>query len=200
MRNFSKLGGMVFISLLIALIIAGCGKTSEPVTAPASTPTPTDVAGGLPQPQPSEEINPCAGLVGRIEMQILVGPSEVVGMEPVAVGEIPFSVMNQDGVYVLTGGGPLNFDEQVYEAEWGSYTVSFYAETELNGVCEPLDEGQELRVDIVMDGKQDVSVVTGGFQKDCPWEGTLEINVRLPLVEGASQTGEGWMVVLHVEP
>jgi hypothetical protein len=133
-------------------------------------------------------------------MQVLVGPSEAVGMAPVSVGEIPFTVIEKDGVFALEGGGPLNFDEQVYEAEWGTYTVSFNAETKIHGSCLISGELAMLDLYIVMDGEQIVIVEAEGFHGEYPWEGTREIQVNLPAEDGATESGEGWQVVLGLTP
>lgn len=68
-------------------------------------------------------------------MFILVGPSEKVDMESFAVGEIPFTTVLADSSLLIEGGAPLKFDQQIYAAEWGTYTVNFDADVEVSGVC-----------------------------------------------------------------
>ena len=61
----------------------------------------------------------CDGLGGNIEMQVLVGPSEVVGLEPLAIGTIPFTVRSDGEVNLIEGGGLIDYQD-VLEKEWGS--------------------------------------------------------------------------------
>ena len=42
-------------------------------------------------------------------MRVLVGPSEAVGLEPHAVGDIPFSVTSDALPYAIQGGGPITY-------------------------------------------------------------------------------------------
>jgi len=195
MREMKKSGGMLFILVLAAILMTACGNTPEMAAEPEATPTPTEVVLLL---LPTEEPNPCDGLTGTIEMQVLVGPSEAVGMEPVSVGNIPFSVSGAGRTYLASGGGPLLFDEQVYEAEWGTYTVNFSADTTIQGSCLLARETATLDLIITMDGEQKVVVEAEGFEGEYPWSGTREISAVLPAVEGASVSGEGWVVVLHL--
>ncbi len=197
MRELKKFGGMLFILMLAAILMTACGGTSKMNDAPEATPTPTELL-VIDPPTPTENSNPCDGLVGTIEMQVLVGPSEAVGMEPVSVGNIPFKVSGAGGTYLASGGGPLLFDEQVYEAEWGTYSVNFSADTIIKGSCLLSGETATLDLIITMDGEQNVVVQAEGFKGEYPWAGTREISAVLPAVEGASVSGEGWVVVLHL--
>ncbi|MGM0386736.1 MAG: hypothetical protein ACQERF_12260 [Actinomycetota bacterium] len=188
---------------LSALAVSGCGGATDPDLMPGevltttSTPTPTEII--VIPAQPTTEFDPCAGLAGSIEMQVLVGPSEAVGMDRVAVGTIPFTVTEQDGLFVVDGGGPILFEDQVFEAEWGTYTVSFDADNDVTGTCRSAGEGAELAMTIVMEGAQRVSVRADGVQADYPWEGTRTLDVTLPAEDGATESGEGWTVVLRVD-
>ncbi len=197
--TFHRRLSRVLIAIVWAcLIILGCQRAPEYLPEPDATPTPTEIPGGL--LEPGEETHPCAGLAGSLEVQVLVGPSEAVGMAPVALGSIPFSVADQGGVYAIEGGGPLKFDEQVLQEVWGTYTVSFDADTELSGQCEALNDWEELRMVLVMTGEQMVTVNAEGFQGEYPWSGTQEISAIFPVEEGVSLTGEGWTLILHLAP
>ena len=196
MKDLRIFSGIFSLLFLACFLVSGCAAAPEPGTEPVATPTPTEMSGVL--PQLTEASRPCTGLSGSLEMQILVGPSEAVGMEPVAVGEIPFSVVSQGETDAIEGGGPINFAEQVYEAEWGTYSVTFAADTQVSGKCESSDKGEVLDMVIVMEGEQMVSVRAEGFSGDYPWSGTQTLEVRLPAEDGVSQSGEGWTLVLHL--
>jgi hypothetical protein len=198
LREIRKFGGMMGIVILFRLVMIGCRLSTAPFAPASATPTPTDLPGVLLTPE--ESTHRCAGLSGGLELQILVGPSEVVGMAPVAVGQIPFSVVERDGAYIIEGGGSLVFDEQVFEAEWGTYTVNFSADTTVSGECESLDAGEVLHMIVTMDGEQMVSVRAEGLTGDYPWSGTQELQVSFPAEEGAIESGEGWTFVLHLTP
>ena len=79
----------IFAIILILISILACNIFTENREDPSNsidpTPTPTAPA-ALPA---GVEPNPCDGFSGVLDMQILVGPSEVAGLEPVAVGEHP---------------------------------------------------------------------------------------------------------------
>ena len=197
MKDLKKLGGIFSMLLVTSLMVSACGSIAEPLPENAATPTPTEMGGGVTGPIAASD--PCAGLTGSVEMQILVGPSEAVGMEPVAVGRIPFTVVSGDGGYIVEGGAPINFDEQVYEAEWGTYTVNFDADTEVQGSCISSDGTATLDLRVIMEGEQMVSIRAEGFSGDYPWSGTQTLDVTLPAEEGATQSGEGWTLVLHLD-
>lgn len=197
MPTMEKLGTILLLLFLIGLSSCKSSPSSE-IFQSSSTPTPTDFAGD--QVRSTEQQNVCNGLSGAITLSIVVGPSEVVGMNPVAIGDIPFGVVVDGGIYTITGGGPIDFDEQVYEAEWGSYTVDFAADTKIHGVCDPSEESETLSMTLEMTGEQLVVVEAEGFQGEYPWEGTRIIDVNLPVQEGAQQEGEGWVIVLHLFP
>lgn len=152
----------------------------------------------IPPGQTPSPASGCAGLAGSIEIQILVGPSEVAGMEPVAVGSVPFTVTFTSGSHLVDGAGPTVLEEQVFEADWGTYTVSFDAQNTISGTCEPNDDTATLSLTVATDGEQMVNVRSEGLVADYPWEGTRTLDVVLPVEEGARQSGEGWIVVLHL--
>ena len=199
MRDMKKFGGTVFMLVLAAILMTACGSTPELTAEPEATRTPTELV-VLELPTPTETPDPCDGLAGTIEMQVLVGPSEIVGMEPVSVGNIPFIVEKSDSVYLVQGSGPLLFDDQVYEAEWGTYTVSFNAEVTIQGACQSTDGTATLEMTVVMEGEQMTEVRATGFSGDYPWSGTQTMEAVLPATEGATASGEGWAIVLHLGP
>lgn len=76
----------------------------------------------------------CAGLTGKLELQLLVGPADAVRLEPFAVGQIPFSVVSNEEPYLVEGAGPITY-ENALEAVWGTYTVVFDADLAATGEC-----------------------------------------------------------------
>jgi hypothetical protein len=191
----------IFI-LIVFIFVAGCSPSTEALekvnaeTQPAiPTPTPTAIAGQ--SGMPTSGVDKCEGLVGSIEMKVLVGPSEVVGLEPLAVGSIPFSVISQEGVYLIQGSGSISYQD-VLEKEWGTYTVNFDLESVANGTCESVEKNGLLDVIIIMSGEQFVEVISQGFQGEYPWSGSHEFNLSFPIIEEATAEGEGWLFVLHL--
>ena len=186
--------------LLIPLTLTACGlfgSTGNPTTQPAdATATPTTIAGGT-AASPTPEENPCEGLSGSLEMQILVGPSDAVGLEPVAVGDLPFSVVTEGRPYLVEGGGNLNYEDML-TAEWGTYTVTMDMLAEVSGECVPDGQGS-LDLNVTAQGEQLVEVEAEGFHGEYPWEGEQSLELAFPLVEGAQAQGEGWVFTLHLE-
>jgi hypothetical protein len=129
-------------------------------------------------------------------MQILVGPADAVGLEPVAVGTLPFSVVSESEPYLVQGGGDINYS-QVLEEEWGTYTVTLDMQSSLSGECVDTEGGEVLNVTIESSGEQMVEVRAEGMQGDYPWSGTRTLELSFPLVDGATAQGEGWSFVLH---
>lgn len=179
------------------LIIIGCSFLSSTETNPPPTTTPTE-AGGLVPSEPDLKKNLCDGLKGSLEMLLLVGPSDAVGLEPHAVGEIPFETVAESNNFKVEGGGPLEYYEEVLEAEWGTFTVKFETDTIISGTCTSTEAGGSLNLNIQAIGDQMVEVRAEGFQMDYPWSGTPELGVTFPVEEGATQEGEGWILLLHI--
>jgi hypothetical protein len=184
---------MLIFSAGIAIIIltTACSPSSNLT----STPTPTLNGGGF-VPLPTIT-SVCEGLAGTIEMQVLVGPSEVVGLEPIAIGSIPFSVASAEGANLVEGSGDLSYQD-VLEQEWGTYTVNFDQVAAISGVCEGNEQSGVLNLVISTAGEQLVEVISEGFQAEYPWSGTQEFNLSLPIEEGTTGQGEGWTFVLHL--
>jgi len=190
-----------YLPFLVILLLCACSSPAE--TTPASTqgnikptPTSTEMAGGSVVTQPASASR-CAGLAGTLELQLLVGPAEAVGLEPFAVGEIPFSVVSDEEPYLVEGAGPIAY-ENVLEEEWGTYTVVFDADLTATGECSGAEGAETLTMIVVMTGEQNIVVQAEGFQGDYPWSGTQTLDVTFPLVEGAQASGEGWILVLHL--
>ncbi len=129
-------------------------------------------------------------------MRVLVGPAEVVGLEPFAVGNIPFAVTTGEEPYVVQGGGPISYADVLAE-QWGTYEVTLNLQTTINGQCLEGASGEELQMTLGMTGEQMVEVTAEGFHGEYPWAGTASFDVSFPLVEGATVQGEGWAFVLH---
>jgi hypothetical protein len=182
---------------IILLFITGCA--SSPENSPAETaltPTPTESGGGG-VPTPTAGNSRCEGLSGEIEMQVLVGPAEVVGLEPVAIGRIPFSVVSEGGVHTVQGGGSLSY-EDVLAKEWGTYSVFFDMQAAVSGTCETDEHSGVLDLTIETIGEQMVEIQAEGYSGYFPWSGTQTFPLSFPIEEGASAEGEGWAFVLHL--
>jgi hypothetical protein len=215
----------LFLVLCLAALLVACGGTpapetetaspppaSEPSDAPATatetapaaeaataTPTPTPTAGPVaapPTPTPAVE-SACQGLGGTLEVKVLVGPAEAVGLEPVAVGEVPFAVTTQQPPYLVQGQAPITY-EAVLEEEWGTYTVNMDLDMAVSGECTGEADNELLDLVLDMSGEQFVEVNAEGFHGEYPWSGTQTRDLSFPLEEGATAEGEGWVVVLHL--
>ena len=192
----------VNILVLMACSLSGLSPTPTPSSAlptiAPATPTPTPTS-NLEEPEvnPSPMPSPCDGLRGELVLQVLVGPAEAVGMEPFAVGGIPFYVVSDGGRYSVEGGGAIYYQE-VLEEEWGTYSVSFEMEGMIDGTCEDAEGREQLNITLVMSGEQMVEVRADGFQGDYPWSGTHEMDLSFPLEDGAKSEGEGWAFALRL--
>jgi hypothetical protein len=175
--------------------------TPQAPAAPASTPTPTSTptpaAAPLPSALPPTAVSRCEGLVGQLEIQILVGPAEAVGLEPVAVGNVPFVVITSAPPYLVEGQGPISYEATLTE-EWGTYAVTMDMETAVQGECSGGPGSEQLNLVLQMAGEQLVVVDAEGFHGEYPWAGTQSRDLAFPLEEGATSQGEGWAVVLHL--
>lgn len=188
--------GLVIILLTLACSLTGnVAETEEVIQSPTDTPTPTPMLGGVITPTVGE--NRCAGLSGSLEMQVLVGPAEAVGLEPVSVGDIPFSVISEGGSSLVQGSGSILYEDVLTEV-WGTYTVNFDMEAELQGDCTGEAGSELLNMTVVTNGEQLVVVEAEGFQGEYPWSGAHSINLSFPIMEGATAEGEGWAFVLHL--
>ncbi|MCJ7694697.1 MAG: hypothetical protein MUO40_04645 [Anaerolineaceae bacterium] len=188
MKNKLNITGKLIIALSLTIFIIGCG------ISPTISPTPTPTESGSPI---SSSNNLCNGLSGELEMQILVGPAEVVGLEPIVVGNIPFITSPDGGTFVFSGGESISY-EDILEKAWGTYTVEFDLEAVITGTCEMSGEDGVLNMTVQTSGSQLVEVRAEGFQGDYPWSGTHTFDLALPIAKGAIAQGEGWAFVLHI--
>ena len=172
--------------------------TSKPpdLGTPTCTATPT----GAPLPvatTPAPESR-CEGLAGLLEIRVLVGPAEVVGLEPVAVGSVPFAVTTSGTPYLIEGQGPITYDATLTQ-QWGTYAVTMDLYMVVRGECSGHAGTEQLDLVLEMSGDQLVVVDAGSaFRGEYPWSGTRSLDLAFPLEEGATAQGEGWAVVLHL--
>ena len=127
-----------------------------------------------------------------------MGPSDSVGLEPVAIGNLPFSVTAEGESFPVQGGGNLQYSD-VLSADWGTYTVTMDMIAEISGACVPQDEQGRLNLTVSVQGEQRVEVEADGFQGEYPWEGEHQIELEFPLEDGAQAQGEGWVFILHLD-
>lgn len=186
-----KYTNTLFLSLII--LMAACQQTKS--TEVTATPTPTVIPGSAPDMPKNASL--CEDLSGMLELQLLVGPSEAVGLEPVAIGEIQFLVASAETPYTFEGANTISYEDVLVE-EWGTYTVSFNMDITLSGFCSGEKDAEQLMVDTTMSGDQLVKVESEGFHGEYPWSGTHENQLTFPLQEGATAGGEGWQLVLHI--
>lgn len=195
MFSHQKRWGNWIVLAVVCLLISSCnlpfGDGGDGVSMPTPTPTLLPGAG-----QPGE--NPCEGLSGWIELQLLVGPSEAVGLEPYTMAHIPFTVSREGEVYLVEGSGQTDFYEDVLEAEWGSYSVQFDGDLRISGTCVGAEAPGTLNVYLEMDGEQTVVVVVDGQEMTTPWAGTPTLTASFTIQDGAQQSGEGWTLILHL--
>jgi len=207
-RLSTRRSAMALSILVLSALACGLGSTSPTplptagtrTPAPLPNPTPTATPTTVPQMiSPTDEIpaSKCVGLSGEIEMSVLVGPSDAVGLEPLAVGNIPFSVVSDQPPYTLQGGGPITYADTLVE-EWGTYDVSMNLQTTITGECLSAEDGDSLHILLTMTGDQLVTVKSQGFQGEYPWSGESTQDVTFPLQDGAAVQGEGWSMVLHL--
>ena len=130
-------------------------------------------------------------------MQVLIGPSDAVGLEPVAVGSIPFTVVAEGEEYSIAGDGAITY-EDVLEKEWGTYSVSFDMDAVVSGTCLGAEQTGMLNMLVEASGEQFVEVRAEGYQGDFPWSGSQAFDLSFPIEEGATAEGEGWAFVLHL--
>ncbi len=195
-----KVNRNLFFILGTMLIMMACSLFSGQDTKPAPdltpTPTPNIISGNI--TDTPESTNRCEGLSGVFEVQLLVGPSEAVGLEPYAIGEIPFSVVSNEEPFFIEGTNSIAYDDVLVET-WGTYTVSFNMDFTLTGECSGEVGAEQLMVDVTMSGEQLVKVEADEFQGEYPWSGTQEKALVFILQEGATARGEGWQLVLHIK-
>jgi hypothetical protein len=209
---FSPLFSAAFCHFLLLLTCCAPGE-SDPTTVPrptetvtfvfptappaTHTPTPTPSAGvpQMPTPTATPPESACAGLDGALEMSVLVGPSDAVGLEPVAVGQIPLSASGTADPYAISGNGLIDYAATL-EKEWGSYAVTLNMEGVISGTCSGAPGMETLDLMIDVSGDQLVVVTAEGFQAEYPWNGTHNFQLAFPVASGAAHSGEGWTFTL----
>jgi hypothetical protein len=199
MWSFKKSSKLIIVILAVmAFSGLSCSLLSNLGASPPTdaTPTPTEMPGG--NVTPADPDHPCAGVSGTLSLQLLIGPSEAVGLEPYTFADIPFQVALEGNSYLVEGGGPIEYYEDILVADWGSFSVTFDGVTAVSGICLETNNGATLDVLIEMNGQQTVVVVVEGAETTYPWEGSPSISASLPLVDGAQMAGEGWNLVLHL--
>jgi hypothetical protein len=130
-------------------------------------------------------------------VQVLAGPADAVGLEPVAVGSVPFAVTTSEPPFLVQGQGPISY-QATLEEEWGTYDVTMDLAMAVQGQCSGEAGSEQLDLVLEMTGEQLVVVDAEGFHGEYPWSGTQSLNLVFPLDEGATAQGEGWVVVLHL--
>lgn len=172
---------------------------SLPSAAPTATPTPTPVPGGaaVPATDTPPPANLCRGLTADLEVRILAGPAEAVGLEPFAIGQVPIAVTSEKPLYLVSGGGPIAYSATLAQ-EWGTYQVTMDLDLSVNGECLPSPGAEQLNLVVDLAGDQLVKVEGGSFQGEYPWSGSASQHAILAVEDGATAEGEGWMLVLHL--
>ena len=121
---------------------------------------------------------------------MLVGPADAAGLEPFAVGSVPFTVAGG----VVQGAGHIAYQDVLVE-DWGTYEVTLDLDITLSGECVG-DAGLNVTLDLA--GSQYVEVKAEGFHGQYPWQGEHSFQLRFPLEDGAAVQGEGWAFVLRL--
>lgn len=191
-NTFSRLIGI----LILLVIISSCSSPMPAADDSRTTPTPTEAFLEVPAtldipPSPRE------GRTGELDVQVLVGPAEVVDLPPHLIGSIPFSVTTDENPFLVQGGGDIDYGEILVE-EWGTYEVKMVMQITVDGECVERDSGGELHLALEMTGTQLVEVTSPEFHGVYPWEGTHTLVLEFPLEEGAIMEGEGWTFILHL--
>lgn len=187
---------MLFTILMLVASLASCNALPSPGSTTGATPTPTDMAGGIVITQESSD--PCENLNGTFELQLLIGPSEAVGLSPYTFAKIPFQVVKDSNSYLVEGGGAVEYYEDILTADWGSFAVTFDGVTSVSGECLSTGDEATLNTLIEMTGQQIVVVTVEGVEYTYPWEGSPQVEASFPLLDGAQVSGEGWALTLHI--
>lgn len=201
-RNRVLLGCICLILMItLACNFPGQNGDSPTDTSPSheekETPTPTPGSGGIVTPTVSER-NACNQLSGSLDVYVMAGPGEAVGLDPFLVASVPFQVTNDGGVYLVQGSGAGTYND-ILTRDWGTYEVSMDLQFTVSGECLATEDSAQLDITLTMEGRQSVVIESPGLSGEYPWEGSTNIDFSIPVVEGASASGEGWQVVLHLK-
>ena len=195
MNRFSR---SLFLSAVIVLLSLACslpglsGKQEDEKDVPLTpTATKTTISSA-----PIISANQCDGLTGQLEVFVMAGPGAAVGLEPFALGSFPLSTAEQNGTFIISGGGPATYYD-VLTANWGTYEVLMDLDIEITGTCNASDDPGSLDLTVTMSGTQNVIVEAEGLSGEYPWEGNANVMMILPISEGATASGEGWKCILH---
>lgn len=183
--------------LLSLCLISSCSSpetTNQIKENPTATPTPTSLPAAVSTVIP-ENSSQCQGLKGEIEVKILVGPASSAGLEPLAVGSVPFSVISEEIPFQVEGSGNIDYQDVLAE-EWGTYTVSMNMDMQIQGECVEDSNTPQLILKISGTGEQMTEINVGGNIQQYPWSGTNVIDANFPLQVGAISEGEGYSFVL----
>jgi hypothetical protein len=178
--------------------MVGCALPTA-TTAPdvEKTKTVTPIAPGLLTPEFTLTPNPCKGISGELEIEILVGPAAAVGLEPLSIGKIPFTVTSQEP-YTIQGKTHLSYNKTM-NYDWGTYTVTLEMNADLAGECVVAKGSYSLNMAVTMSGEQNVVVVYKLVPQTYPWKGIATVNTSFPIQDGATANGEGWIFILHLK-
>jgi hypothetical protein len=178
--------------------MAGCASpTASSAPNVEKTKTVTPVALGLLTPEATSTPNRCKGVSGELEIEILVGPAAAVGLPPLSIGTIPFTVSSQDP-YTMQGKTHLSY-KKTMNYDWGTYTVTLEMDASLTGECVVAKGGNSLNMAVTLSGEQNIVVVYKLVPQTYPWKGTATVNVSFPIQDGATAQGEGWIFILHLK-
>jgi len=172
-------------------------SVTEPLSSATLTPTPTPGGIDISTTETPPAANRCRGLTANLEVRILAGPAEAVGLEPVAIGQVPIAVTSEKPLYLVSGGGPISYSATLTE-EWGTYQVTMDLDLAVNGECLPQPGAGQLNLVVDLTGNQLVKVEGGSFQGEYPWSGAVSQHAILAVEDGATAEGEGWMLILHL--
>jgi hypothetical protein len=187
---------LLFYSIFTIAILAGCAvpTTSRDVQ---KTMTVTPISRGLLTPEFTLAPDPCKGFSGELEIEILVGPAAAVGLEPLSIGNIPFTIASQKP-YTIQGKTHLSYNKTM-NYDWGTYTVILEMDADLAGECVLAEAGNSLNMAVTLSGDQNVVVVYKLVPETFPWKGTATVNPSFPIQDGATAKGEGWIFILHLK-
>jgi hypothetical protein len=189
---------LLFYIIFTIAILVGCTlPTATTASDVQKTTTVTPTSLGLLTPEFTLTPNPCQGLSGEIEIEILVGPAEAVGLEPLSIGKIPFTIANQKP-YTIQGKTHLSYNKTM-NYDWGTYTVILEMDADLAGECVLAEAGNSLNLAVTLSGNQNVVVVYKLVPETFPWTGTATVNTSFPIQDNATAKGEGWIFVLHLK-
>ena len=118
---FKRLLILLFLCLLLWVLPsysspALTNQTMDEPTAAVATATPTPTIAPVEiSTNPPARDDPSKGLEGEIEVKNLVSPASEVGLEPLAVGSVPFSVISEAVPFQVEGSGTIEYQNVLTE-------------------------------------------------------------------------------------